>query len=91
MVIHSGTIFHYGKRIDNSQRKHIYTFQLVPNKTGELQLPKLVFETEGRQLTAGGGTLTVKSADAQESATPKTEDKPKPDVEPKPEDSKKDK
>ncbi|MBR5160519.1 MAG: BatD family protein, partial [Thermoguttaceae bacterium] len=55
-----------GKRIDNSQRKHIYTFQLVPNKTGELQLPKLVFETEGRQLTAGGGTLTVKSADAQD-------------------------
>ena len=55
-----------GIRIDNSQRKHIYTFQLVPNKTGELQLPKLVFETEGRQLTAGGGTLTVKSADAQD-------------------------
>ncbi len=55
-----------GKRIDNSQRKHIYTFQLVSNKTGELQLPKLVFETEGRQLTAGGGTLTVKSADAQD-------------------------
>ena len=55
-----------GRRIDNSQRKHIYMYQLVPNKTGDLQLPKLVFETEGRQLTAGGGTLTVKSADAQD-------------------------
>lgn len=55
-----------GKRIDNSQKKHIYKYQLIPNKSGELQFPKLVFETEGRQLTAGGGTLTVKSADAQD-------------------------
>lgn len=55
-----------GRRIDNSKKKHIYTYQLVPNKSGELQLPKLVFETEGRHLVAGGGTLTVKSADAQD-------------------------
>ena len=44
----------------------IYTYQLVPLKTGELQLPRLVFEINGQRLTAGGGTLTVKSPEEQD-------------------------
>lgn len=55
-----------GRKIDNSQKRHIYNFQLTPTKTGNLTLPKLIFNTEGQQVVAGGDKLIVKSVDSQD-------------------------
>lgn len=55
-----------GQRYDNSKKRHLFVYQLTPNKTGTLTVPMLVFNIEGKRVTAGGETLEVESAAKQD-------------------------
>lgn len=55
-----------GKRIDNSQKKHLYVFRLSPKKLGLLKTPEIQFQTDGQTITAGSASVEVLAAAAQD-------------------------
>lgn len=54
------------RRIDNSQKKHLYVYRLTPKKLGALKTPEFRFQTDGQTITADPVEIEVLKAAAQD-------------------------